>query len=378
MQILLVGEYSRLHNSLKEGLTALGHNVVLVSDGDGFKQYDSDYSIAAAFVSHGIPNLFRQAIARLTGYDIATIERGIRLRRLLKRLKGFDIVQLINETPIRTTPGLERRLMEKLITQNKKAFLLCCSIDYTTVKYMLEGKFLYSLIDPYIADKSLAPQYKVVLSYGTPQAASIHQSLIEKVRGVIASDMDYYIPFHGHPKFLGMIPNPVNLSNLPYIELPVIGRIVIFLGINRWNYYPKGILFFEKALEIIREKYGDRVEILIAENIPYAEYINLYNRAHILLDQVYAFDQGYNALEAMAKGKAVFTGAEKEFMEYYGLTQRVAVNALPDTSSIVAELSYLIENPPEITAMGKRARAFVEKEHSHIDIARKYVEKWKK
>jgi hypothetical protein len=30
-------------------------------------------------------------------------------------------------------------------------------------------------------------------------------------------------------------------------------------------------------------------------------YINSYNKAHILLDQVYAYDQGYNALEAMAK-----------------------------------------------------------------------------
>ena len=45
MRILLIGEYSRLHNSLKEGLLHLGHDVTLVGDGDDFKNYPVDYSI---------------------------------------------------------------------------------------------------------------------------------------------------------------------------------------------------------------------------------------------------------------------------------------------------------------------------------------------
>jgi len=96
-----------------------------------------------------------------------------------------------------------------------------------------------------------------------------------------------------------------------------------------------------------------------------------------VLDQVYAFDQGYNALEAMAKGKVVFTGAEKEFEAHYNLTEKVAINALPDVDAIVNELSLLIENPTEITAIGKRARAFIENEHHYIKVAEKYLEKWK-
>ncbi len=110
--------------------------------------------------------------------------------------------------------------------------------------------------------------------------------------------------------------------------------------------------------------------------MPYDAYIQAYARAHIILDQVYAYDQGYNALEAMAKGKVVFTGAEKEFMEYYQLTERVAVNALPDADAIAKELSFLIEHPDALTAIGKRARAFVEKEHDYIKIAQKYVDAW--
>ena len=43
MKILLVGEYSGLHNSLKEGLIQLNHKVTLVSSGDNFKNYPSDF-----------------------------------------------------------------------------------------------------------------------------------------------------------------------------------------------------------------------------------------------------------------------------------------------------------------------------------------------
>ena len=35
MKVLLLGEYSGLHNTLKTGLVALGHQVTLVGDGDG-------------------------------------------------------------------------------------------------------------------------------------------------------------------------------------------------------------------------------------------------------------------------------------------------------------------------------------------------------
>jgi glycosyltransferase involved in cell wall biosynthesis len=80
----------------------------------------------------------------------------------------------------------------------------------------------------------------------------------------------------------------------------------------------------------------------------------------------------------MAKGKVVFTGAEKEFEEYYNLTDKVAINALPNVASLVNELSFLIENPNEIQAIGKRARTFLVKEHDYIKVAEKYIDIWKK
>ena len=152
----------------------------------------------------------------------------------------------------------------------------------------------------------------------------------------------------------------------------------MFLGINRGTYLKKGLTYFEKSLEIIQEKYPDKVEITVLENLPYAEYIKLYDKAHILLDQVYAYDQGYNALEAMAKGKVVFTGAEKEFLQHYGLKEdEVCINALPDVNALVEKLSWLIEKPEEISRIGENAREFIEREHHFVKVAELYLKTWK-
>jgi len=45
MKILLVGEFSGVHNNLKMGLKALGHDVKLAADGDGFKKFGYDFRI---------------------------------------------------------------------------------------------------------------------------------------------------------------------------------------------------------------------------------------------------------------------------------------------------------------------------------------------
>jgi len=378
MRILLIGEYSRLHNSLKEGLVALGHEVILVSDGDGFKRYSSDFYITPKIAVNRFFNIPRQLIFRIFKFDIAKIERGIKFYRLLPKLKNYDVVQLINEAPIQTTSFFEKYLLNKIITQNKKAFLLCCGIDYTVVKYMLDKKPRYSLLNPYFENTNLIKEYRYIFDYVSNGHKKVHDFLYEKVEGIIASDMDYYLPLKGHPKFLGLIPNPVNLLNIEYTEPSIKDKIIIFLGINQGAYHAKGIPYFEQALKSITSKYKDKIEVIVAQNIPYNEYIELYKKAHIILDQVYGYDQGYNALEAMAAGKVVFTGAESEFQDYYQLTDTVAINALPDVESIVKQLSFLIENPEELILIGNRARKFIEKEHHFVKIAEKYLESWNK
>ncbi|HCY80686.1 MAG TPA: glycosyl transferase family 1, partial [Xanthomarina gelatinilytica] len=68
MQILLIGEFSRLHNSLKEGLQKLGHEVVLVGNGDLFKNFPTDVDLSVKTCNKPVLLFFRKAIHKLTGF----------------------------------------------------------------------------------------------------------------------------------------------------------------------------------------------------------------------------------------------------------------------------------------------------------------------
>lgn len=379
MKILLLGEYSRLHNTLKEGLSTLGHEVLLVGDGDGFKNFPVDISIKSTFIHLPVMKLLWKVVYKVTRFDLAALEKGLRFYFYLKQFKGYDIVQLINEKPIKTVPFLERYLLKKLFNQNSKIFLLSCGVDIISVKFMLQNKFRYSLMDPYFENPKLKEHYQYILDYDNKDHKKTHDLVFNHIEGVIASDYDYVLPLEGHNKFLGLIPNPINSDSISFKPLVIADKVVIFLGVNRATYYKKGIPLFEEALKQIKDKYSEKIKIVTVESVPYEEYIQLYDEAHIILDQIYAYDQGYNALEAMAKGKVVFTGAEQEFLDYYGLKEdEVCINALPDVKDLVKKLSWLIENPGNLVEIGKNARVFIEREHQYVKVAQKYLELYQK
>ena len=372
MKILLVGEYSRLHNSLKEGLEGLGHQVSIIATGDYFKDYPADIKFKRKYDT-GVGKKIKVGLFKLFGVDITSLSLKKQFFSIKSQLQGYDIIQLINESPFNACPKTEKQFISFLKKNNKKLFLLSCGTDHLSVKFSLSDSLPYSILDGYKKETFPKSHYDFALKYMTEPFKKLHDFVYEQIEGVIASDLDYHLPLKGHPKYLGLIPNPINIDKLKFNKLQISNSINIFLGINRNNYHTKGINFFEEALDSIQKKYGDKIQVDIVENLPYSEYIERYNNAHIILDQVLGYDQGYNALEAMAKGKVVFTGAEKEFVDYYDLKETVAVNVLPDSHQIYIELEKLILNPDRIIEIGGNARSFIEKEHHYKNIANKYL-----
>ena len=375
MKVLLVGEYSHLHNSLKDGLQALGHEVFIIGRNDGFKNFPVDFPIEKKWDS-GLLKKVKVILYKLSGFDISSFLTYRQFLKFKKQCSGFDVVQLINENSFECQPYFEKKIISHLLKNNQKLYLLSCGYDYLNVKYCFENPSFKSVFPLYLNHKIDKKSFGNVLKFQEKAFYKLHQFIYKNSRGIIASDFDYHLPLLGNEKYLGLIPNPINIEKLPFEPLNFEDKIIIFHGINNDNYLKKGNDYFEKALETIKQKYASKIEVITVRSVPYSEYINLYNRCHILLDMVYAYDQGYNALEAMAKGKVVFTGAETEFTEYYNLSEKVCINAISKVDCLVNELSFLIENPDEITAIGKRARAFIEEHHHYKKIAEKYIQKW--
>ncbi|MGK0426943.1 MAG: hypothetical protein ACJAUR_001046, partial [Ulvibacter sp.] len=174
MKILLVGEYSRLHNTLKEGLNTLGHEVTLLGDGDGFKNFPVDISIKPVFVKLPAVKWLTVLLYKTLNIDLTELERGLRFFQHLKHLKNYDVVQLINEKPIKTIPFIERYLLKRLFHQNSKTFLLSCGIDLISLKFMLEKGFRYSLMDPFQENPDLKAEYKYIQDYKSKSHRKTH------------------------------------------------------------------------------------------------------------------------------------------------------------------------------------------------------------
>ncbi|QDO92548.1 glycosyltransferase family 1 protein [Formosa sediminum] len=378
MKILLIGEYSRLHNSLKEGLEKLGHEVTIIGFGDQFKDYPVDIKLYKNY-KKGLPKFIKRIIYKVLNFDLISLDIKKQFFAVKNKLQDYDVVQLINENAFNTIPKTEKLLLKYIFNHNKKVFLLSCGTDYISVNFAYNKKYKYSILTPYFEEKEAKTSYYYALKFTSKKHKKLHHYIYNNVNGVIASDLDYHLPLQHHKKYLGMVPNPINTDILKYTPLIVKDKIVIFHGINSSKYYKKGNDIFNAALDRIKKKYTDKVEILTVTDLPYNTYINSFNKAHIVLDQIYAYDQGFNALEAMAKGKVVFTGAEQEWLEFYNLSENaVAINALPNIEYIVNTLEWLILNPKIIETISKNARNFVLTKHNYITSAQTYLKLWTK
>lgn len=378
MKILLLGEYSGFHNNLKQGLLELGHEVTLISSGDGFKQYPSDIKIEIWFKKYFFLKKIKNALFFFTRIDLASIELYYRFKKNKKLLIDFDVVQLINSIVFLGTPSIETKLLNYIFKKNTKIFMIAGGMDVPWVDYMLNKNTSFSSFTPYLENPSLKKYFLSGLKYTKFNFKKHYNFVYKNLNGIIPIDMDYEIVYNGLPKATPLIPTPINILKHPFKKLNLEQKIIIFCGINTTNQYAKGVQYFLKALNVIEEKYKNKVIIKITKNLPYNDYMEVYNEAHILLDQCLSFDQGYNGREAMAKGKVVFSGANDDFKKHYNITEEnmPLIEAKPDVDYLVNKLSELIENPIKIKDISIRARKFIEQYHNHINIAQKYVDTW--
>ena len=377
MKILLIGEYSNLHNSLKKGLLNLDHEVILLGSGDGFKKYDVDILIKSTIFENKFLKIIAKIIDKVFKISLNELEIYFKSKKIIKKLADFDIVQLINERPFNTSANLEIRLLKHIFKNNNKVFLLACGVDHKSISYANDKKFKYSILTPYFENNSLKKEYRHILKYLDSNHSKLSNYIKQNIQGIISSDLDYHIPYVNSKKYLGMIPNPIDIDTLNEDGKSFNKKIVILHAINSKTKLKKGNKFFNKSLSIIEVKYSNRVEIIRTTDQAYSEHIKNVKNCDILLDQVYAYDQGYNALEAMAMGKVVLTGAEKEWREHYNIVKDcVVINALPNVSYLVEKLSWLIENPEKIKMISRNAREFILKYHDFNVITKKYLKAW--
>jgi hypothetical protein len=353
MKVLLLGEYSGLYRNLCDGLRDLGHDAKIVADGDGWKNIPAD--------------------DLLPKFDLTTTTGKIKFRinryQVFSNITGYDVVQLINPffIPMRYFPRY--KIIKKLMNDNTKLFLSAAGDDAYFWKHG-RNSFHSGYFEDVLKHDLKANRFR--MEYDSE--FNFNKYLADNCSGIIPIMYEYEAVYRNHRNCRRTIPLPINTGNIKYSPNRIKDKIVILHGFNRYG--AKGVKFIEKAFGILKEKYQNDLELIITDRVPLNDYLKLMERVNVVVDQVYSYSCGMNALYALAMGKAVMGGGDPASFSSLGIKESPVINISPSVEDIINKIEWLLGNKNHIEEMGYQGRMLVENVHDYIKIAQQYVNTW--
>lgn len=358
MRILLIGEYSNVHWTLAQGLRALGHTVTVLSNGDFWKDYPRDLSLT-------------RSPGKLGG-----VAYMARLYRLLPRLRGYDVVQLINPMFLELRAQRIFPIYRYLRRHNGKVVLCAFGMDHYWVRTCCEQKPLrYSDFNMGAELRSNADALRERLDWLGTAKERLNRLIATDCDAIVAGLYEYWVcydmAYHDKTSF---IPFPIKCHVDPEsIPAATPHPVKIFIGINKNRSEYKGTDIMLAAARDVAERHKDSVRLQVAQSVPFAQYVEMMRGSDILLDQLYSYTPAMNALQAMSDGIVCVGGGEEESYELLREGQlRPIVNVQPCYDSVVEALERLVRHPESIPLLKRQSVEYIARHHDHISVARQY------
>ena len=208
----------------------------------------------------------------------------------------------------------------------------------------------------------------------------LNRMIAEDCDGIITGLYEYWVCYHhSFPQKTVFIPFPIRPYAQPSNIPPAIPeKVKFFIGINKSRSEYKGTDIMLKAAQAIVEKYPERTELRIAQNIPFQQYTEMMNGSDAILDQLYSYTPSMNPLEAMARGIICIGGGEPENYEIIHENKlHPIINVQPNYESVYHELEHLVLHRELIPLLKQQSIAYVNKHHDYMKVAKQYEEYYK-
>ena len=411
MKILLLGEYSNVHNTLAKGLRELGHEVTVASNGDFWKDYPRDQDLARRPGKLGGLSLMARVACRLPQW------------------RGYDVVQLIN--PMFLELKAERILpVYRYLRRHNRNMVLCAmGLDWYWVHECVMRKPLrYS--DFNIGDEVRTDpiaQRDIEDWIGTPTAdggwtgtpkGRLTQLIAHDCDAIVTGLYEYDVCYRPHfpektqfiplpihptgptnssPSSLAPGPSPIGEGSIcpanGEVTTPLSNRrgaggeagpgrpepLSLFIGISRGRSVYKGTDVMLRAAEDVQREHPDRLKVVKAEGLPFDEYQRLMDNSDVIMDQLYAYTPAMNALLAMSKGIVVMGGGEPENYAILGERElRPIINVQPTYESVRHELEQLMAHADRLPQLKADSREYVRRHHDYLKVARQYEQLYRR
>lgn len=366
MRILLLGEASFVHSTLRKGFAELGHDVVLMSDGNKLRNCPRDVDLSRDM-----------RYGKLGGLLVLW-----RLLKNVRRLFGNDIVQIQNFQFAPLKVGWNRLLFILLKLGNKKVVKCCLTFDRIVYEGQAGGLLEYS--DTHVYGKAInedlnewrikeqtLPGYIRCCDYVNRRADALLPCLYE------------YYKCYDCPEYhdrLHYLPLPMEIPvKSRGCRIKVEGCVRVLVGIQGKRDFVKGAGIIAALIEKVAEENPGKIEIKRVVDVPYDEYLELLNKADVLVDQLYSYTPSMNSLVAMAHGTVVVGGGEEDFYRFIGEnTLRPIVNVRPeDDTHNLETLREVLLNPLKIEELKHQGMKFVRKHHDYVKVSNMYIDVYK-
>ena len=368
MRILFAGDASNMHNCLAQQLRLMGHEATVASDGSRWMDTHRDI------------NLYRRP--GLMG----TIRYLKDIHQALPQMKGYDIVQIASPIFLRLKPHRVAKVFDYLKANNRHMVLSALATDRVYYDACHDGHTYrysdYMLGDepsPYVGSGEYIAQQQD--NWRQPFMREHSDHILAGIDGAVACLYEYYAAYQpvlgNRVAYAGI---PIDLEALTYRPLDQApAKLRMFIGIQRDRHVIKGTDRLLAAMKRVHDRYPGITELEVVENLPYDEYTRRMRDSHVILDQLYSYTPGTNALIAMAQGLVAVSGAEPEYYDLIGETaNKPIVNVSPLVEGdIDHKLSWLVEHRDQLPEMARASRIFVEKHNAAPVVAQRYLDFWK-
>lgn len=357
MRILLLGEYSNVHNTLAEGLRKLGHQVTIASNGDFWKNYPRDIDLSRKEGKLGGLALMAKVYANLT------------------RWRGYDVVQLINPMFLELKAERIFPIYNYLRHHNGKMILGAMGMDWYWVHESTYRKPMrysdFNIGDKVRTDEAAVREQRDWL--GTTKER-LNKFIAADCDDIIAGLYDDFVCYEPYfPQKLHFVPLPIKMPEEITTHFNEPSSVKIFIGISKGRSVYKGTDIMLCAAEDLLKKYPDRMELIKVEGVPFNDYQRLMDNSDAILDQLYSYTPSMNPLLAMSKGIICIGGGEPENYEILDERElRPIINVQPTYESVYHELEQLILHPERIPLLKRQSIEYVAKHHDYLKVARQY------
>lgn len=360
MRILLLGEYSNVHATLAKGLRRLGHEVTVVSNGDFWKNYPRDIDVSRRQGAWGGLGLMAK------------------LACLLPRLRGYDVVQLINPMFVELKAERIFPLYACLRRFNGKMIMGAFGMDHYWVNECCQRRHLrYSDFNIGDSLRNDADALKERHDWIGTEKERLNKLIAYDCDCIVAGLYEYwscYEPcFHDKTTF---IPYPIEMPKPHHVKDMSAGdgRLNIFIGINKERSHYKGTDIMLEAAKEVAARHADKCRLTVVESVPFNEYQRLMDSADVMLDQLYSYTPSMNALLAMSKGIVCVGGGEPESYEIISEGRlRPIVNVEPTYDSVLQQLERLVADRKMVERLKAESVEYVAKHHDYLKVAKSYA-----